>query len=198
MLKKRHECKIFLKKEKKKLEDRAQDHLILVSFSVTAVLFVLRWFCNGVSLSFDADRKWKIVAFKERRSFISTIIRLSADNESPEKVRFLVILSLSSLLLPLDTFLELCRTCFRDETPAVFSYPRALMRRHTCNDCLSTDFTIAVVVFNSQLDLNLSWSRMQPEGMVIGTESERVKAFGKVRGTIGEERDWHRDRNRAH
>lgn len=93
MLKKRHECKIFLKKEKKKLEDRAQDHLILVSFSVTAVLFVLRWFCNDVSLSFDADRKWKIVAFKERRSFISTIIRLSADNESPEKVRFLVILS---------------------------------------------------------------------------------------------------------
>lgn len=38
---------------------------------------------------------------------------------------------------------------------------------------------------------------MQPEETVIGTESERVKAFGKVRGTIGEEWDWHRDRNRA-
>lgn len=141
MLKKRHECKIFLKKEKKKkLEDRAQDHLILVSFSVTAVLFVLRWFCNGVSLSFDADRKWKIVAFKERRSFISTIIRLSADNESPEKVRFLVILSLSSLLLPwtrswnfvelvFETKHPLCfpihvRLC--GDTPATTVYPRIL------------------------------------------------------------------------
>lgn len=158
MLKKRHECKIFLKK--KKLEDRAQDHLMLVSFSVTAVLFVLRWFCNGVSLSFDADRKWKIVAFKERRSFISTIIRLSADNESPEKVRFLVILSLSSLLLPWTRSWNFVELVFETKHPLCFPIHVRL-----CGDTPAT--TVYPRILRLQLYLILSWIWSISESILI-------------------------------